>query len=285
MGQSSSSRCTSHLATGAVEGCRSSGAAGTSILDDLAELEEFSGPPWDSDQVSGRIVFASLLQTAGRRAILRDRAAFPLFVEAVKAIEPAVGQTIERVAQEVDAATADRLADVIRRIFGRVLKELEDLENPMRSTTGDAPGPGVGPPPGSAETNGASSPRPGEHVPPDLGQLLPPPNDPVPPATGSDSHPPSGSGNSKLPTVLPDPDPGDARSRFDPDIGVVFFNDSHPDYLLVKDSEPVLLDYLATLVAKEYVVYNNPRAEPTEVGEELVRMLVRVRRHIPKRSS
>ena len=33
----------------------------------------------------------------------------------------------------------------------------------------------------------------------------------------------------------------------------------------------MLLDYRSTLVAKEYVVYNNPRAEPTEIGEELVR--------------
>ena len=107
----------------------------------------------------------------------------------------------------------------------------------------------------------------------------------MPPGAGSDNGPQGGSGNSRLPTVLPDPDPGDARSRFDAEVGVVFFNDSHPDYLLVKDAEPMLLDYLAALVAKEYVVYNNPRAEPTEIGEELVRMLVRVRRHIPKRST
>ena len=60
---------------------------------------------------------------------------------------------------------------------------------------------------------------------------------------------------------------------------MVFYNDTHGDYLLVKDSEPMLLDYLATLVAKEYVVYNNPRASSNELGEELVRMLVRVRRH------
>jgi hypothetical protein len=53
---------------------------------------------------------------------------------------------------------------------------------------------------------------------------------------------------------------------------------------MVKDSEAMLLDYLATLVAKEYVVFNNPRASSDELGEELVRMLVRVRRHIPKRS-
>jgi hypothetical protein len=85
--------------------------------------------------------------------------------------------------------------------------------------------------------------------------------------------------------VLPDPDPGDARSRFDPELGVVYFNDSHPDYLLVKDSESMLLDCLATLVAKEYVVNNNPRADSAEIGEELVRMLVRVRRHIPRRTS
>ena len=58
----------------------------------------------------------------------------------------------------------------------------------------------------------------------------------------------------------------------------------HGDYLMVKDSEAMLLDYLATLVAKEYVVFNNPRASSDELGEELVRMLVRVRRHIPKRS-
>jgi hypothetical protein len=185
----------------------------------------------------------------------------------------------------VDAETADRLSDVIRKIFGRVLKELEDLDNPMRSA-GGGNGPGEGPLPESVESNGAS-PSKGSagESPPDLGQLLPPPTDPVPPATGSDAGQSAGSGNSRLPTVLPDPEPGEARSRFDPDAGIVFFNDSHPDYLLVKDAEPMLLDYLATLVAKEYVVYNNPRAESGEIGEELVRMLVRVRRHIPKRTT
>ena len=159
------------------------GRAGTSILDDLSELEEFSGPPWDSDQVSGRIVFESLQQTAGRRAILRDRAAFPLFVEAVKAIEPAVAQTIERVAREVDAATADRLV-------GRDPSNLRTAcsRSSRTSTTrcgpppGSRPGPAEVSAPGTAETNGARSPRPGEPAPPDLGQLLPPPSDPVPPA-------------------------------------------------------------------------------------------------------
>ena len=87
------------------------GRAGTSVVDDLTELDEFDCAPWNSDQVSGQVIFESLQQSAGRRAILRDREAFPLFVEAVKAIEPAVSRTVERVSKDVDAQTADRLSD------------------------------------------------------------------------------------------------------------------------------------------------------------------------------
>lgn len=64
----------------------------------------------------------------------------------------------------------------------------------------------------------------------------------------------------------------------------MLYNEQHGDFLLVKDDEPALFDYLATLVAKEYVVYNNPRAASDELAEELVRMLVRVRRHLPARA-
>lgn len=59
----------------------------------------------------------------------------------------------------------------------------------------------------------------------------------------------------------------------------MLYNDRHADYLLLKDDDGALLDYLATLVAKEYVVYNNPRSST----EEMVRMLVSVRRHLPRR--
>ena len=67
------------------------------------------------------------------------------------------------------------------------------------------------------------------------------------------------------------------------DSGTVLYNDRHVDFLLVKDDESMLLDYLATLVAKEYVVFNNPRVTSNELAEEMVRMLVRVRRHLPRR--
>ncbi|HTW08244.1 MAG TPA: hypothetical protein VME46_12075, partial [Acidimicrobiales bacterium] len=256
------------------------GRGGTSILDDICELDEFACPPWDSDQVSGQVVFEALQQSAGRRAVLRDREAFPLFVDAIKAIEPAVGETVERLAKEVDAQTADRLSELIRRIFSKVLRELSELDNPMRAPGGPEPGDGglllpeANPEGGTREPPSPQAPA--------LDALLPP-ADPVE-ANPSPARP-DRAGSSHLPTLVPDPVPGEARSRFDPDDGVVYYNESHADYLLVKDSEPMLLDYLATLVAKEYVVYNNPRASSCELGEELVRMLVRVRRHLPRRVS
>src|SRR5437870_4011705 len=119
------------------------GRAGTTIIDDLSELDEFAGPPWSGDQVSGQVLFEALQQTAGRRAILRDREIFPIFIDAIQAVEPVVARTIERVERQLDADTADRLSDAVRRIFSRVLKELADLENPMRSPLGSAPGEGA----------------------------------------------------------------------------------------------------------------------------------------------
>jgi hypothetical protein len=261
------------------------GRAGTTIIDDLAELEEFDRSPWTSGSVSGQVVFEALLQTAGRRAVLRDRDAFPVFADAVTSIEPLVIKTLERMQQEVDEQTADRLSDAVRRIFGRVLKELADLENPMRTGVGDSPGDGgllsgseqdrSGP---DNERNGGGD-RP-EPAPIDDEAQAP---DTGPEADEPGSARPDDRRSRGLPTIEPDPDPGPSRSRFDAETGIVFYNPLHIDYLLVKNDEAGLLDYLATLVAKEYVVYNNPLANPSDLGEEMVRMIIRVRRHLPRR--
>ncbi len=261
------------------------GAGGTTIIDDLSEIEEFAGPPWSSDQVSGLIAFDALKQTAGRRAILRDREAFPVFLDAVGAMEPLVARTLERIAREVDLDVADRLNDTVRRIFGRVLKELADIDNPMRTALGSSAGEGglLAAEPDSAES--AIEPEPAERPePPPIEDLIPPPREPEAPAPEPPDHARPAPGRSRgLPSLAPDPNPDGVRSRFDPDAAIVYYNDRHPDYLLVKAEEASLLDYLSTLVAKEYVVYNNPRAGPEDLAEEMVRMLVRVRRHLPKK--
>jgi len=259
------------------------GRGGTTIIDDLADIEEFDGPPWSSDQVSGYITFEALQQTSGRRAVLRDRDVFPAFVTGVSAIEPAVSRTLERVTREVTEETADRLAEAVRRIFGRVLKELDDLDNPMRTPVGEEPGEGALLTESPAE---ASGPGPGgAHGPEEeVGDLMPPAERVAPdPVDQAPQAAPRGGRGRGLPNLVPDPSPDGLRSRFDDDAGIVYYNDRHPDYILVKDDESSLLDYLATLVAKEYVVYNNPRAATEELAEEMVRMLVRVRRHMPRR--
>jgi hypothetical protein len=257
------------------------GRAGTTVVDDITDLEEFAGAPWNSDHVSGQIIFEGLQQTAGRRAIIRDRETFPVFVDAVRSIEAAVMRTVDSVAKEVDLQTTDRISDVIRRIFSRVLKELSDLENPMRTPTGVEPGAGgllieKAAPSGNGSHDDIFDPS------PSLNDMLPAARDPVEPAAGGEPHANRAGSASRLPSVLPDPEPGESRSRFDPVLGLVYFNAQHSDYLMLKDSEGELLDYLSTLVAKEYVVYNNPRADGATLGEEMVRMLVRVRRHLPR---
>lgn len=262
------------------------GRAGTTIVDDLCEIDEFDHEPWTSGQVSGQIVFEALQQTAGRRAVLRDRDAFPIFRASVQGIEPSVSRSLERIRREVDEQTASRLSDTVRRIFDRVLKELADLENPMRTLVGSEPGEGglLEAPPGPAGNGNHPDRQPTRLNEPTLDELAPTPPELT---KGSDDGPPEGRPEVNrfrhLPSLAPDPQPGHARSRFDAEAGTVFYNDRHPDYLLVKDEEVALLDYLSTLVAKEYVLYNNPRAASEDLAEEMVRMLVRVRRHLPKR--
>jgi hypothetical protein len=273
------------------------GRAGTTIIDDITELDEFDDDPWASGYVSGMIGFPALQQSAGRRAILRDSDAFPVFVDGVRTVEAPIREAVQRIARALDEQTADRLSDTVRRIFGKVLKELADLENPMRASLtggGDGPGDGLqaspdgdeslfGEPSGPNGDHAASSSR-AEPEPPSVDELTPDPVDPVPPSSPASAGEGQRRRNANLPSLAPDPTPGNERSRFDEAEGVVLYNESHTDYLLVKDSEPALLDYLATLVAKEYVVYNNPRSAPADLGEELVRMLVRVRRHLPRRT-
>jgi hypothetical protein len=262
------------------------GRAGTTIVDDLCVLEELDRPPWSTDQVSGQIVFEALQQTSGRRAILRDREAFAVFLDAVRSVEPVVTRTLDQVARELDEQVADRLSDTVRRVFSRVLRELDDLDNPMRTPLGaDLGGGGLlaAVPHAAALGNGSEPPcddEPAPPAPPRLEDLTPPE---VAERAEHPSARPDRSRARALPTVAPDPHAAAGRSRFDADAGVVFYNERHPDYLLVKDDEAALLDYLATLVAKEYVVWNNPRAPGDELAEEMVRLVVRVRRHLPRR--
>ena len=261
------------------------GRAGTTIIDDISDLDDFDRPPWNSDQVAGRITFERLLQTAGRRGILLDREVYPVFRTAVHEVEPYVTTTLSRLAEESEREVSDRVSEAVRRIFGRVLRELSDLENPMRSWIGTEDGDGAEMQLLVELANGNQLGRDdletgAEDFPISLQPAARPERPPEPPGFPESGATAERHRSRHLPTLIPDPTPGSARSRFDPEEGAVLYNQSHPDFLLVRGDEMALLDYLATLVAKEYVLYNHPRAAPEELTEELIRMLVRVRRHL-----
>jgi hypothetical protein len=154
----------------------------------------------------------------------------------------------------------------------------------MRTLLGDQPGAGAAGgdhPHGGGGAPEVATPTPAGEDTPSVTEFNPPP--PPRPPSGGGAASANGARERHLPSVAPDPQPGHRRSRFDPDAAIVLYNEQHADYLLVKDDEPALFDYLATLIAKEYVVYNNPRAQSDDLAEELVRMLTRVRRHLPAR--
>ncbi len=222
-------------------------------------MEEFEHPPWSGDQVSGRIQFPAFQRSAGRRAILRDDEAWPILVEVVRSVEPLVSAMAAKVRAELDRDTADRMGDQIRKIFSRVLRELDDLDNPMRTPMGDEEGEG-GLLSGLSPSGGSDPPRDGDsgdrgdprEDSPSIEDLAPDPGPDQPPPV-SEGAKPSARRSKRLPTVAVDPSPGRDRSRFDPEASVVLYNQDRPDFLMLKDDESAMLDYLATLVAKEYV--------------------------------
>jgi hypothetical protein len=91
------------------------GGAGTTIIDDVAAIDELARYPWTSGHVSGHVTFTALAQTAGRRAIVRDREAFPVFLDTIVGCEPAVLRALRRLAR---AEAGDLTARVSRAVLG-----------------------------------------------------------------------------------------------------------------------------------------------------------------------
>ncbi len=205
-------------------------------------------------------------RSAGRRAILRDRDAFPVFVDAVEPIDRlwSPGDRTRRAAR----STPRRRIGWPTRCAGSsggCCKELADLDNPMRTLLGDVnqatggllrtapPEPGDGSVP--RIRSGADEPEP---TLPDLPSSSDVPVTGPSPTRRRRHDPTDGDRHRSCHRVAPDPDPGRSAQPIRRRRGVVLYNDRHADYLIVKDDESALLDYLATLVAKEYVALQQP---------------------------
>ena len=127
-------------------------------------------------------------------------------------------KTLEQVARDVGEETADRLADAVRKIFSRVLRELSDIDNPMRTAVGSESGNGaLLEDAGTVE--GPSQARDPDEEPPAFGGEVPDLPPPVEPEAHSTALP--GRTTRPLPDIAPDPDPDGYRSRFDADQSIV----------------------------------------------------------------
>jgi hypothetical protein len=256
------------------------GEGGVTIYDDICEVDEFNCQPWNSDQVEGEIRFSQLRPSTTRRGVVRDSRKFPVFVQALKTIEPELAKAVEQRTKEHEEKISRQVLTHLRFIFKKILSELEDVESPVRVAFRTAQGK-LGP-----------------------GQVVDE-LDRVP--AGEKRRRRKKKGQSTL-AVIDETKEGSVKRRYRPlpmvymkefeegkrhlrseldrDQKVIYINDAHEDYKRERAegaSSLAFLNYIVLVTTKEYVVWNNPRADQVTIGEDMIRYLVRARRHMPKR--
>ncbi|MFC2008761.1 ATP-binding protein [Chloroflexota bacterium] len=254
------------------------GEGGATVYDDISEIDEFACLPWDSDQVEGEVRFAALRPSTSRQGVVRDSKRFPIFVSALKGLEQSLKDAIAQMTREHEEAISRQMVTHLRSIFQRLLRDLRDVDSPVRVAY--------------RTTQGELG----------FGQVTDP-LDRVPSGQKKRKRRKKGEGSlaavdetkdgtvkrryRPLPIVYPrefTDDKRHLRSELDREQKVIYINDCHPDYLAARqDGQMQFLYYLLLVTAKEYVVWNNPRADQVTIGEDLVRYLARARRYMPKR--
>jgi hypothetical protein len=251
------------------------GKGGTTIVDDLATLDEFARRPWSTGQVQGEVIFPALEQTTGRKGIVRDAGRFPLLVQALQELEAPLLADLQRLTQEYRERVDRELFLRLRAIFTHVLRELDDLENPLRTRVADAGGE-VGPG-GAGQDRIPGGRRPGGGR-----------NGTTTSAPEIEADAPAVIRQRQRPSpawrLLPFPEEKrHLRSDFDADARVIRVNELHPDYRAAREDEAAQLHYLMMLTAKELALWQNPHTDALATAEDMIRILVRARRYLPEK--
>ena len=254
------------------------GEGGVTICDDISELDEFDHHPWESNQIEGEIRFAPLRPSATRRGVVRDSRKFPVFVQAIQDIEPSLEQEIDRISKEHEERISRQVLTHLREIFSKILKELQDVESPVRVPFRT--------PLGQLSLGQVVDEL--DRVPAGHKRIKRGKRDGATSAVVDETK----EGQVKrryrpLPMVFPkdfEERKQHLRSELDLDQKVIYINSSHPDYKRERaEGIPSFLNYIVLVTTKEYVVWNNPGADQVTIGEDMIRYLVRARRHMPKR--
>ncbi|MCX5732719.1 MAG: ATP-binding protein [candidate division NC10 bacterium] len=249
------------------------GKGGTTIVDDVATLDEFAHHPWNAGQIQGEVIFPALEQTTGRKGVVRDAGRFPLLERTLQELEVALTAELKRLAEEHRERSDRELFLRLREIFKHVLRDLDDLENPLRAPVTDPEGE-IGPGgPGQDPISGGERPRDGSG----RGAGPTPGVEPEACAVIRQRHRPAPAWR-----LLPfSEERRHLRSDFDADSRAILVNELHPDYRSVREDEIAQIHYLMALTAKELALWQNPRSDAPAVAEDMIRILVRARRYLP----
>jgi len=261
------------------------GEAGSVIVDDISDLEDFNHSPWSSGQVEGEIRCNFVKPSSGRKTIVIDRRNYPEFKRAVASVERDIAAEVEKVKREYDSHTDARIFTEIRRIFASVIRELQELESPFKTWVKDPHGEEG---PGQAADDydralGGEKDRRRRRRGTATSQVA----DRTQPGTTPQSP-------RSLPSFYPKDfaedellsDKAHCRSYLDRDTRVIYLNTGHPDFQRVWNDPQLKFHYYLLVVCKEYVLYNQPsHVDPTTVGEEMVRFLTRAQRYAPRQAA
>ncbi len=251
------------------------GNGGTTILDDLAALDEFSGSPWNTGQIQGEVIFPALEQTTGRKSVVRDAARFPALLAALRDLEEGLREELARITREHQERTDRELFLRLREIFAQVLRDLADVENPLRGPVSDPAGE---PAPGGIEGNGAPGGRPERAGEAPGRSAIETVNSEAPGVARQRRRP--------LPSwqLIPfSEEKRHLRSELDPVARVIRVNELHPDYRATRDDPATQLRYLMMLTAKELALWQNPQSDALAAAEDMIRILVRAHRYAPEK--
>ena len=250
------------------------GAGGTTIVNDVTELDDFNEFPWNSNHIEGEILFPALQQATGRKSIVRDRKKYPHLVSALEKIKPIVSRDIEELRSKKERETQEKVFSLARKIFQDVIRELEDVDiptkGPVLASDGIlAPGKATGIDLEIQSEKGKD--KGGE---PSSKKIV---DEDLPGKTRQKRVSMANIINKTF-----DVDEAYLRSKFVKAERTIYLNEDHDDYHEERKNERRRLNYVLMLLAKEYALFNKDREGTNSVAEEAVRFLVRARRLIPE---
>jgi hypothetical protein len=251
---------------------------GNLVLGSISELDEFAGDPWASGNVTGEITNDFNKPTTGRSGFMHHSKKWPVWVQAIRGIEPQLQAEVDRLTREASEEADRQMHKRIREAFLRALAELPTFGG-ITAPVADPAGDEECGDPGEEETI--------QPFPVDSGngghEPSPPPPQPsiVPGETRTTGR--SGVGFNLIEAPLTDSP--ELHSDFNPSAVLIRVNTLHPDYQRENTPQDRKESYLVRLIAKEMTLYEYPDTTPENLVEKLLDLELAARRNLDGRVS